>query len=114
MSDAADGYKRDGSGKFAPGTKGGPGRPLGYSLAFHRIVTPQALAAVLRVLLRLAKEGDLRAAELLLKRALPAPVVVEDGVAEVSLPDPEGLTNEELGAALRAALLNGEEPASRA
>jgi len=84
---------RDAKGKFVPGHPGiTPGRPpatteAAYLDVFKSVVTPDELTEILEVLVRKAKKGDLRAAEVLLKRCVPEKAVVEElvrGAIEIS------------------------------
>ncbi len=58
-------------GRFAEGNPGGPGRPRGYARLFREVVNEDALTEVLQAVLTRAREGDLRAAEVILRRAVP-------------------------------------------
>ncbi len=88
MTDAADGGlepfpngretaapgRRARGGRFAPGNPGGPGRPKGArhaALAALDAIGTEAAEEVLRRVVEDAKAGDLRAAELLLRRLWP-------------------------------------------
>lgn len=62
---------RDEAGRWLPGCPAGPGRRPGYAAVFREVLTPEELGAVLRAVLAKAKDGDLRAAELILRRAVP-------------------------------------------
>ncbi len=71
-------------GRFAPGNPGGPGRPKGTrhkALLALEAIGAEAAEAVLRQVVEEAKGGDLRAAEILLRRLWPErkgrPVEVE-------------------------------------
>jgi len=74
---------RDEKGRFAPGHRhAGPGRPpkeveTAYLDVFRATITPGELEAVLLKLLQMAKAGDVRAAEVLLKRCVPEKAVIE-------------------------------------
>ena len=63
------------SGRFEPGHPGGPGRPVGSrnkaTLALDAIADGEA-EAILSKQIDMAKEGDQRAAEVILSRAWPA------------------------------------------
>jgi hypothetical protein len=62
------------AGRFAPGNPGGPGRPKGArhaALAALDMIGNAAAEAVLRTVVGAAKGGDLRAAEILLRRLWP-------------------------------------------
>ena len=63
------------SGRFEPGHPGGPGRPAGSrnkaTLALDAIADGEA-KTILQKQIELAKEGDQRAAEVILSRAWPA------------------------------------------
>ncbi len=63
---------RDGLGRFTPGNPGGPGRPQSPSAELRRAledaISPDHAAAIIRRLTRLALEGDVPAARLVLER----------------------------------------------
>ena len=70
---AAPGRRARG-GRFAPGNPGGPGRPKGArhaALAALDAIGMEAAEDVLRAVAGAARGGDLRAAELLLRRLWP-------------------------------------------
>jgi len=70
---AARGQRAPG-GRFAPGNPGGPGRPKGArhaALAALDAIGAEAAEEVLRRVVEDAKAGDLRAAEILLRRLWP-------------------------------------------
>ena len=70
---AAPGARARG-GRFAPGNPGGPGRPRGArhaALAALDAIGAEAAEDVLRAVAGAARGGDLRAAELLLRRLWP-------------------------------------------
>jgi hypothetical protein len=76
---------RDAHGRFASGNGGGPGNPFARQVAALRkallaSVTDADMEAIMRELLRQAKEGNLAAARLLLSYTLgkPAPAVDPD------------------------------------
>ncbi len=76
--------RRAAGGRFAPGNAGGPGRPKGTrhaALAALDAIGTEAAEEVLRTVVEAARGGDLRAAELLLRRLWPErkgrPVEVE-------------------------------------
>lgn len=97
-------------GRFAEGNPGGPGRPPGYARVFREVVNEDALAEVLRAVLARALDGDLRAAEVLLKRAVPELVEQAEPPQVIELPeDLSRLTDEELGRIMRAALTDPHE-----
>ena len=65
---------RGSDGRFAPGNPGGPGRPKGArhaALAALDAIGAEAAEEVLRRVVEGAKGGDLRAAEILLRRLWP-------------------------------------------
>jgi hypothetical protein len=65
---------RGSDGRFAPGCRAGPGRPRGTrhaALAALDAIGAEAAEAVLRRVVEDAKAGDLRAAEILLRRLWP-------------------------------------------
>jgi len=64
-------YKRDGNGRFVRGTAPGPGRPAGWARAFRRACSEDDVEEIVRALVSAAKAGDLKAAELILRRAVP-------------------------------------------
>ena len=62
------------NGHFAPGSKGGPGNPLGKTTEWFRhclmkAVTRKDLLLVYQALLARAKEGDVKAIQIFLDRA---------------------------------------------
>ena len=75
---------RDEKGLFKPGhTTPGPGRPAvvverDYAGAFRRACSAEDLAEVIGVVLNEAIKGDIRAAQLIFKYALPAVVEIVD------------------------------------
>src|SRR5262245_11975481 len=74
---------RDGHGRFAKGNLGGPGNPFARQVAALRLallasVTEEDLEAITQELVRLAKEGNLAAAKLLLSYALGKPAAPVD------------------------------------
>jgi hypothetical protein len=92
---------RDEKGRFARGNKGGPGNPFNRRVAALRQlllerVSDDDLAAIVDRLVRLAREGDLGAARLVLAYAVgrPAPVVEPDrlDLEEMQLYQAENLT----------------------
>lgn len=69
--------EKDARGRFAPGNRGGPGRPRKhYEQRYQRIVydalTPEALFRAVSKLIELAEQGDVAAIRELLRLALPA------------------------------------------
>lgn len=76
MSDESKNGKKSGRKgfRFAPGNPGGPGRPQGSrnaaSIMLDRLADGEA-AEILANVIAKAKEGDLKAAELILARAWP-------------------------------------------
>ena len=71
---AAAAGRRAAGGRFAPGNPGGPGRPKGArhaALAALDAIGTEAAEEVLRRVVEDAKAGDLRAAEILLRRLWP-------------------------------------------
>ncbi len=96
-------------GRFAEGNPGGPGRPPGYARVFREVVNEAASTEVLRAVLASALEGDLRAAEVILERAVPELVEQADPPRVIDLPeDLSRLTDEELGRVMRAALTEAD------
>lgn len=75
MTDATNNGEKSRGRPFQPGNPGGPGRPEGSrnkaTLALDGIADGEA-EAVLRKTIEAAKEGDLRACELILSRVWPA------------------------------------------
>jgi hypothetical protein len=66
--------RRTPGGRFAPGNPGGPGRPRGArhaALAALDAIGAEAAEDVLRAVVDSARGGDLRAAEVLLRRLWP-------------------------------------------
>lgn len=77
---------------------------------FREVVNEDALAEVLRAVLARALDGDLRAAEVLLKRAVPELVEQAEPPQVIELPeDLSRLTDEELGRIMRVALTDPHE-----
>ncbi len=76
--------QRDGFGRFKRGCRAGPGVPKGgmgnstklqqLRLAIVRAVSVKDLEAIVYKLVELAKDGDVRASQLLLDRVLGKPV----------------------------------------
>jgi hypothetical protein len=96
---AASGGRAPG-GRFAPGNPGGPGRPKGArhaALAALDAIGAEAAEEVLRRVVEDAKAGDLRAAEILLRRLWPER---KGRPVEVALPEVASAAN--LVAALAA------------
>jgi hypothetical protein len=78
---------RNDLGQFAKGYAGGPGNPYARRVAalrraFHSVFTEDDMAAVARVMLKLALDGDVAAAKLLLAYAVgkPTPAADPDGL----------------------------------
>jgi hypothetical protein len=74
---------RDGQGRFTKGNRGGPGNPYARQVAALRQrlierLTGEELDAILDALLRLAREGDVAAARLVLQYALGRPAEPRD------------------------------------
>ncbi len=90
---------RDGRGRFKPGNSIGQGNPHAAHVARLRsalleAVKPKDLKAIVATLCRLAREGDVSAAKLLMDRLLGPPVPV-DLIARIealeeTIKDPEG------------------------
>jgi hypothetical protein len=70
--DALPTSPRDRHGRFTPGNPGGPGRPQSPTTELRRAledaISPEHAAAIIRRLTRLALEGDVPAARLVLER----------------------------------------------
>jgi hypothetical protein len=68
---------RDGNGRFAPGSAGGPGRPKGKGYELQRAaqdaVTPELMAAMMRRAMRMALEGNLQAMRFVAERVCGKP-----------------------------------------
>jgi hypothetical protein len=74
-----NGKGRDGSGRFAPGNKGGPGNPFARKVgqlrsALIETVTEDDMKAVAAKLVEMARGGHLPAIKELLERTLGRPV----------------------------------------
>ncbi len=74
---AITGEGRDARGRFVVGNPGGPGRPRGYNEAILEACTPEDLSKIVAVLVAKAIGGDVRAAEVLLRRMAPERVAIE-------------------------------------
>ena len=81
LTPSANGENGDGrdaaTGRFAPGWKGGPGRPpsaarLAFAQAFRDSFTAEEVQALARKLYQMALDGDVSAARELLARLLGA------------------------------------------
>lgn len=75
--------KRDGKGRFLPGTAAGPGNPrlrrLGsLQRAVTEAITPEDISRVLQTLRDLALSGDVGASKVLLERVLGKPTTAAD------------------------------------
>jgi hypothetical protein len=78
LTPAPNGH-RDGSGRFLPGSPGGPGNPLARQIgrlrsALHEALTEEDLGRVVRAMLRKAQAGDVAAARLCLEYVLGKPM----------------------------------------
>ena len=67
--------ERDTKGRFTTGNRIGKGRPIGSKVdrlrrAMLSAVTPEDISEIIRVLVSLAKSGDLTAAKIVLDRVL--------------------------------------------
>src|SRR4051794_3252141 len=74
ISNGPETAERAAGGRFAPGNPGGPGRPKGArhrALLALEAIGAEAAEEVLRRVVEEAKAGDLRAAEILLRRLWP-------------------------------------------
>lgn len=91
-----NGSDRGGDGRFLPGNPGGPGNPYARHVAALRralfdALTPDDVADVVAGLLRKARRGDVRAAELIFRysigepAAAPAPDFAAMGLDEADL-----------------------------
>ncbi|MFO0846448.1 MAG: hypothetical protein U0797_29445 [Gemmataceae bacterium] len=95
---------RDSNGRFAKGNAGGPGNPFARRVAQMRSlalekVTDDDLAAILKKMVELAKEGDIPAAKLVLQYTLGKPV---------SQPHPDRIDRDEMQAWLANCLQPGD------
>ena len=75
--------EREANGQFAAGNKGGPGNPFGRTMAARRRAVAEAvdeatLKAIMATLIRLAIEGDVGAAKLVLQYAVGKPAAVAE------------------------------------
>ena len=72
MTASDDAFPRDENGRFLPGNPGGPGRPPSRGKLLRQAaedaITPEHVAAIIRKATRLALEGDVAAARLVLDR----------------------------------------------
>lgn len=93
---------RDAGGRFAAGTAPGPGRPAGWNEAFRRACTPEDLRRIIAAVVKKAKSGDLKAAELILRRTIPEAVADADASVIVAVDD-ERVDDAELGRIVRVA-----------
>lgn len=78
MIDKMNTTGRTPGGRFAPGNPGGPGNPHGPTVArlraaILRAVTPEDVEEIIRVLLGMARGGDLSAIKELLDREIGRP-----------------------------------------
>jgi hypothetical protein len=92
VSTVSETVKRGGRGKFAAGTRPGPGRPKGERARLAAALDTLAAAdaeAVLAAVLEAAKSGDIAAAKLVLERLWPAP---KGRALELPLPPVEDAT----------------------
>ena len=89
---------RDENGRFAIGNPGGPGNPYARRVAELRsalldAITPDAIRYVMLRMIKMAVEGDVAAAKLVLERAvgkpLPDPMPEGDRVIHVVYLDEE-------------------------
>ncbi len=95
------------TGRWLPGQSGNPrGRPPGLGkVAKLREVITAAVPDIVAALIDQAKAGDTQAAKLLLERAIPA---VRPESLPLPLPLPEGAGLGEQGAAILAAVRDGQ------
>ena len=75
--------EREANGQFAAGNKGGPGNPFGRTMAARRRAVAEAvdeatLKAIMATLVRLAIDGDVGAAKLVLQYAVGKPAAVAE------------------------------------
>src|SRR2546430_17166894 len=75
--------RRDSSGRFAAGNRGGPGNPFARRTAAARkaiadAVTPEQLAAIAAAMVKKALEGDGAAAKLVFRYAAGKPAQAPD------------------------------------
>jgi hypothetical protein len=84
---------RNSQGQFAPGNRGGPGRPRGRANALRRAaedaVSPEHIGAITRRAVRMALEGNLSAMKFVFDRTCGKPVEgpSEAVASEVMLPN---------------------------
>ena len=92
VSAVSETVKRGGRGRFAAGTKPGPGRPKGerarLAAALDSLAATEA-EAVLAAVVAAAKGGDMAAARVILDRLWPAP---KGRAVELALPSVEDAT----------------------
>lgn len=107
MSDESSPDFRQADGRFAKGNPGGPGRPRGG----QRVAALDELAAeagpdLIDVALKQAKEGNLKALEMLLDRIWP---VRRGRPVQIAAPEVRGTADLlPAGAAVTSAVLNGD------
>jgi hypothetical protein len=75
--------QRDAGGRFVPGNRGGPGNPFARRVALLRkvvleVVSDEDLAEIVRVLVALAKKGDVAAARLVMGYTIGKPAATID------------------------------------
>lgn len=96
---------RDGNGRFAPGSAGGPGRPKGrgYELqrAAQEAVTPEHMAAMMRRAMRMALEGNLAAMRFVAERACGKPPDAPAAPIALDIDPPRLLTATDCTAAVQ-------------
>lgn len=84
---------RDDRGRFAPGNRGGPGRPRGHREELRRaaeaVVTREHIEALMRRILRSGLEGNLSAAQFVWDRVCGKPTEAppETAPADIELPE---------------------------
>jgi len=96
----SDGHDPE-TGRFLSGNTGGPGRPQGYrqtlAEAFLNAITVEDMQAVAAVMLKKARGGDTRAAQLILDRFVPKAATTLEVRAPGGGDDPwPEFTNQEL------------------
>lgn len=91
---------RDGNGRFGAGNAGGPGSPLAAQAvklrrAAMEAVSPEIVSGIMRRVARKALEGDLKAARLVLDRAIGRPREESEDAAAIAIQLPPMRTADE-------------------